>query len=1203
MRTYEPVGDEITEDLEVRLRGESAPEEEDDTVPMRTLDDFAVFDAETRAFIPFERLLVWDDDADSATWVAVGTVDVVIESDSDDEDEDGDEDDLDNMSDIGAGSQKLRLSTILECDAHFVSKEHGAFVINSNVYLRTKFAWYALRRPSTTYAPYYRQAWTLHHIVQGLLSTVNADYRAGPSHVLSSLNSPHTDDDPMRQSYDDFAVRFEERDLTNDAVVSYLLYVLDKIHDDHPTFHRRLQHSKVMQTLYPGVTAREPGFSVNRPKRSRNSKDLEKVVLQHRNQTCITSRVRTVAQKLFKQAMRVAEIPTISDISAREARAGKVHHTDPASMQWVDDSMTAPGYYSQVVIDGETYSAGDIVIVEPGHDQDHVRARNAESSQARCQDNVLADTKWFCKINYMFDERDRSGVTRKKFHAQWLQHGCQTLLQEAAHSRGLFWLKSCDDLPLECIYSHCHVQPWPRSEPVPLDDCSGELNRFFVGLTWDSDKCALVEMPAEDITSALSKCKPSQPCVACGLATMEEERAEWVEKENDAMSCDGVIYHVHDFVYLHVPGQVNGLLAIAQIAAFIRTDSGQISRARVRHFGRYDSVADHLSDQGGPVQLDNRRLFRTEVYTTVPLAHLSGKAFVASPSSPWEKEVFILADDHFYCDLDSQSTRVASPDDLRPLSPGLGQCDICLSAVMQQKAEKDRLLRSFGPLRCLELFAGAGGLSTGLEMSGHIQTKWAVEFSPGAAKTFRANHPHAVVYNQCTNKLLEHAIQTAKGLSPKPLRSLDEMSCKDLPPMPQPGDVEFICGGPPCQSFSLMNHHRTADDVRSTLVCNMISYVEFYRPAFFLLENVVGMLSYQLGGKQDGNKVVDGIKMGVVKFILSSLTTLGYQVHFRVLQAGHYGAPQGRRRVIFMGARRDVPLPAFPVPQYCFPSLVHNVNLPTGEIVQPMTRRGADGSHHQCAPLACVTVQEAIGDLPKFDWIDPHIERHATKQERLQTTSRLAQGIAQVKACLPRDSDSLPGYSCPTPYPLPPLSRYQSWLRVGSQGMVLDHYSRWYPPKVVERVVNVPIRPDACHEDLPPCLKPRHALDKSGKPKSHYRTLYGRISKDGQFLTAMTTIAPNAKGGKVLHPEQKRIVTIRECARAQGFPDHYVFKSINKNANDIAADKMRQIGNAVPVPLALALGKEIGNALYKLRRSQEHRSFMERALSPEVNVP
>lgn len=55
----------------------------------------------------------------------------------------------------------------------------------------------------------------------------------------------------------------------------------------------------------------------------------------------------------------------------------------------------------------------------------------------------------------------------------------------------------------------------------------------------------------------------------------------------------------------------------------------------------------------------------------------------------------------------------------------------------------------------------------------------------------------------------------------------------------------------------------------------MISYVEYYRPMFFLLENVVGMLSYRLGGEQDENRVVGGIEMGVVKFILGSLTALG----------------------------------------------------------------------------------------------------------------------------------------------------------------------------------------------------------------------------------------------------------------------------------------------------------------------------------------
>lgn len=111
-----------------------------------------------------------------------------------------------------------------------------------------------------------------------------------------------------------------------------------------------------------------------------------------------------------------------------------------------------------------------------------------------------------------------------------------------------------------------------------------------------------------------------------------------------------------------------------------------------------------------------------------------------------------------------------------------------------------------------------------------------------------------------------------------------------------------------------------------------------------------------------------------------------YQVHFKVLQAGQHGAPQGRRRVIFLGARRDVPLPAFPLPQHAFPTPVHNVNLPTGEVLHPVIRVGADEDGHQCAPLPPVTVREAISDLvcvnlliselpsslmciqPRYDW-------------------------------------------------------------------------------------------------------------------------------------------------------------------------------------------------------------------------------------------
>ena len=81
------------------------------------------------------------------------------------------------------------------------------------------------------------------------------------------------------------------------------------------------------------------------------------------------------------------------------------------------------------------------------------------------------------------------------------------------------------------------------------------------------------------------------------------------------------------------------------------------------------------------------------------------------------------------------------------------------------------------------------------------------------------------------------------------------------------------------------------------------------------------------------------------------------------MQAGQHGAPQGRSRVIFMGARRDVPLPKFPIPQFAYPKPVQKFNLPTCDILYPPFRSGSWEEGHQCAPLPAVTVHDAIGDL------------------------------------------------------------------------------------------------------------------------------------------------------------------------------------------------------------------------------------------------
>ena len=79
---------------------------------------------------------------------------------------------------------------------------------------------------------------------------------------------------------------------------------------------------------------------------------------------------------------------------------------------------------------------------------------------------------------------------------------------------------------------------------------------------------------------------------------------------------------------------------------------------------------------------------------------------------------------------------------------------------------------------------------------------------------------------------------------------------------------------------------------------------------------------------------------------------------------------------------------------------------------------------------------------------------------------------------------------------------------------------------------------------------------------------YGRLHYSGHFPTTITRAEPQAKQGMVLHPQQHRIVSVRECARSQGFPDEFKF-----SGNML--DKHRQIGNAVPPPLAKAIGLEI----------------------------
>ncbi|KAJ1965875.1 hypothetical protein IWQ62_002557, partial [Dispira parvispora] len=389
---------------------------------------------------------------------------------------------------------------------------------------------------------------------------------------------------------------------------------------------------------------------------------------------------------------------------------------------------------------------------------------------------------------------------------------------------------------------------------------------------------------------------------------------------------------------------------------------------------------------------DTRHLYATQMFFSVSPTQLEGKCWVEHASRISDLELYKANDPNaFYVEFEDIALPTRSHQkhiqEFQTLVPeGIVQCQTCYAHHCERQLRKRQLvttvasppdveciqmentasdlvppqLRHQKPLVALDIFSGCGGLTAGMEACGLVHTKYAVEFMPSAALTFERNYPSATVYNQCANLLLARAImEHVDGQIPPPA---EDFLGRPLASMPPPGAVDFIYCGPPCQGFSGINRFPKADDIKNTLVTTSLSYVDFYRPRFFLLENVQGMVHFKLGGEQSGStKIVGGIKMGVIKFIVRALTSMGYQTRFSVQQAANHGVPQSRRRLFIWGARRGEPLPVFPQPSTCFDG-ARAIALKLPRNPAYITNKRTNGA----APYPKVSIQDAICDLPAF---------------------------------------------------------------------------------------------------------------------------------------------------------------------------------------------------------------------------------------------
>ncbi|KAF7295498.1 BAH domain-containing protein [Mycena indigotica] len=319
------------------------------------------------------------------------------------------------------------------------------------------------------------------------------------------------------------------------------------------------------------------------------------------------------------------------------------------------------------------------------------------------------------------------------------------------------------------------------------------------------------------------------------------------------------------------------------------------------------------------------------------------------------------------------------------------------------------------------------------------------------------------------------------------------------------------------------------------------------------------------------------------------LLALNYQVSPILAQAGQHGCVQNRPRFFLFAARRGSVLPKPPLPMHVFKPAQRRKLFIEGDFIGG-AKRGRmantdsdDEDGNNFAPHPGFTIKDATSDLPKFDWINPHEVIAQTPADKKTVQTRLASGIKQCDA-----STTPVGYAEPVPYLTEPQTRYQREMRRSNSSLVEDHVTLRYSSFVVEATVTVPLKPKAGHPDLPRAFHKRLNPNKTRK--------FGQLDENGPFKTAMTQVSPSSHGSQLLHPTQKRTITVLEAKRAQGFPDSFKLWSDASNAGGVIRQYYKHIGNAVPVPLAAAVSRSFEQALLQSESSR-------REDSPEAELP
>lgn len=417
-------------------------------------------------------------------------------------------------------------------------------------------------------------------------------------------------------------------------------------------------------------------------------------------------------------------------------------------------------------------------------------------------------------------------------------------------------------------------------------------------------------------------------------------------------------------------------------------------------------------------------------------------------------------------------------------------------------------------IRFFDIFAGIGGFRSGLEAVGGFECVGYCEIDKYAKQAYEAMYDtEGEVY-----------FDDARNIEPE-----------QLP------DIDLICGGFPCQAFSIAGKRGGFDDARGTLFFEIARIAAVKRPAFLLLENVPGLLSHDSGR--------------TFATILNTLSELGYHVAWQVLNSANFGVAQSRKRVFIIGF----------LGERCPGEILSFTEANGTPLIQSIP--GTQGNRvYSSRGLSCTLTSGAGGFGGKSGLYEMELPIKVKTKAGFQNAH--------------------PGDSIDLAYPTLNSRR----------GRVGKEIAHTITPGNTQGFFFIDMNEDAKLTETARCITARQDSGISHRKGEHSGVFVEdarailtpdkeNVRQQGRRMKGvdepMFTLTAQDRHGVVRHGRVRKLMPL-ECWRLQGFTDEQFYKAQQTGLSDARLYKMA--GNAVTVPVIYALGIKIQdiNRRYKI---------------------